>query len=62
MLKNKFKFSPSIIFIFLVLIMPAFIGLLVFVYVANNKIADSISNNLIERLCDFSHLKDFAGV
>lgn len=49
MLKNKFKFSPSIIFIFLVLIIPAFIGLLVFVYVANNKIADSIANNLIER-------------
>ena len=49
MLKNKFRFSPSIIFIFLILIIPAFIGLLVFVYVANNKIADSISNNLIER-------------
>jgi len=49
MLKNEFKFSPSIIFIFLVLIIPAFIGLLVFVYIANNKIADSISNKLIER-------------
>ena len=49
MLKTEFKFSPSIIFIFLVLIIPGFIGLLVFVYVANNKIADSISNNLIER-------------
>ena len=46
MLKTEFKFSPSIIFIFLVLIIPAFIGLLVFVYVANNKIADSISQNL----------------
>ena len=49
MLKTEFKFSLSIIFIFLILIIPAFIGLLVFVYVANNKIADSISNNLIER-------------
>lgn len=49
MLKNTFRFSPSIIFIFLILIIPAFIGLLIFVYVANNKIADSISSNLIER-------------
>jgi len=47
MLKTEFKFSPSIILIFLVLIIPAFIGLLVFVYIANNKIADSISKNLM---------------
>ena len=48
-MKKIFKFSPSIITIFLLLMLPAFIALICFVYISNNKIADSISARLIDR-------------
>lgn len=48
-MKKIFKFSPSIITIFLLLMLPAFIALISFVYISNDKIANSISNQLIER-------------
>ena len=48
-MKKIFKFSPSIITIFLLLMLPAFIALISFVYISNDKIANSISNRLIER-------------
>lgn len=48
-MKKKFKFSPSIIGIFLSLMLPAFLVLMYFVYVSNEKIANDISDRLIER-------------
>jgi adenylate cyclase len=48
-MKKIFKFSPSIISIFLLLMLPAFIALICFVYISNNKISNSISARLIDR-------------
>lgn len=46
---RKIRLSPSIISIFLVLMVPAFIALIMFVYLFNERTATTTSRSLIER-------------
>lgn len=49
MTKKNIRLSPSIISIFLVLMVPAFVALILFVYLFNERTATSTSRNMIDR-------------
>ncbi|MEN9761043.1 MAG: hypothetical protein RI906_869, partial [Pseudomonadota bacterium] len=48
-LGKSIRLSPSIISIFLLLMVPAFVALIIFVYLFNERTATSTSRSLIDR-------------